>query len=120
MELAYGNCDQLAGLVGKTVGFYGVDNLCFKLGRKVYEAVEDEDDGYRSYFGSVEVVDANGLIFFQRALATVRIEEWAEGDSEGIALVDVKDGHVWLRFGTDYSDGYYPYFFFTYEPRKNG
>lgn len=120
MDLVYGNYDLLAGLVGKTAKFYGVDNLCFKLDRKVYEAVEDEDDGYRSYFGSLEVVDVGDLIFFKRALATVEVQAWNDCHSEGIALVDVEDGHVWLRFGTDYIDDYYPVFFFTYQPRKTG
>jgi len=104
-------------VVGKEFGFYGVDNTSFKLGRNVWCAVEDEDDGYRSYLGSV-VVDVGDHIFFDRPLGTVRIEVDSVGDFDGFRLVDISDGHVWLQFGTDNSDDYYPMFRFHYEPKK--
>lgn len=104
-------------LVGKTMSFYGVDNNWFKLDRKVYEAVENEDDGYRSYLGSVEVVDRKDLIFFKRRLARVTVEEYGDGSFYGYVLRDVSDGHVWLRFGTNNSDDYYPWFVFEYQPK---
>lgn len=118
--LSYDGKDQLADLVGKEFAFYGVDNECFKLGDQVFEVLENEDDGYRSYLGSVEVVDREGLIFFRQPLATVTVEEFDDGSNEGYRLVDTADGHVWLSFGTDYYDDYYPMFRFEYQPRKTG
>ena len=104
-------------LLGKRFGFYGVDNNCFKLGRKVYEAIEDEDDGYRSYLHSIEVVKVDG-IFFKKPLAYVEVKSTGDGDYfEGYWLEDTKDGHVWLRVGTDNADDYYPYFVFEYQPK---
>jgi hypothetical protein len=104
-------------LVGKVLGFYGVDGNAFKTGRYVFEAVEDENDGYRSMMrGVAEVKDPSGLIFFKRRVATVRVEEDSEFD--GFRLVDVADGHTWLRLGTDHADDYYPMFRFDYEPKK--
>lgn len=115
--ITYGNLNEFQKVIGKKRRFYGIDNECFKLGNQVFEAVEDEDDGYRSYLGSVEVRETDGLIFFRTPLATVVAEEWSDCHSEGINLVDITDGHVWLSFGTDYMDDYYPCFFMRYQPR---
>lgn len=115
--ITYGDLNEFQKVIGKKRRFYGMDNECFKLGNQVFEAMEDEEDGYRSYLGSVEVRDPKDLIFFRTPLATVTVEEWSDCHSEGINLVDITDGHVWLSFGTDYLDGYYPCFFMRYQPR---
>ncbi len=103
-------------LLGKKFGFYGVDNNCFKLGRKIYEAIENEDDGYRSYLDSIIVVNIDG-IFFNKPLATVEVKAIEFNDFDGYVFEDTKDGHVWLRVGTDYCDDYYPIFIFDYQPK---
>lgn len=100
-------------LVGQEFPFFGVDNNTFKLGDTVYEAVEDESDGYRSMLEDVKVKDHEGLIFFGQPVATVRLVS-DDGEFDGYRLVDVADGHVWLRFGTDAADDYYPMFTFEY------
>lgn len=118
--------DMLNELVGKTFGFYGVDNLMFKLGRMVLEAKENESDGYRSYLGSIEVVDGPDPIyplFFKTPIAKVRVVRVPASKTntrdafEGYHLVDVVDGHVWLKVGTENTDDYYPYFVFDYTPK---
>lgn len=107
--------------------FYGVDDRRFKLGGHVFEAIEDPNDGYRSYLQSIEVdpVSPNGTksIFFAEPVATVRVR-WAKGrhlheigQFTGFYLEDVVDGHIWLVVGTDYSDDYYPCFTFGYKPK---
>ena len=109
----------LDDLVGKTVSFYGVDNLYFKLGRTIFKAVEDEEDGYRSSLGSIEVENNEtvSLIFFKTPIARVLIEK-EDGVFEGFNLRDVKDtSHIWLRVGTDDTDDYYPSFVFDYTPK---
>jgi hypothetical protein len=108
-----------AELLGKELKFFGVDNHCFKLGNHVYEAVEDEDDGYRSYLGSVEIVNPESfnLIFHRRSFATVVVDQYDDGYFKGYYLRDVLDGHNWLRFGTDNSDDYYPWFVFEYQAK---
>ena len=106
-------------VVGTKVNFYGVDNCTFKLGKHVFEAMEDESDGYRSYLESVEVKDPSGQIFFRCPLAKVLVVEIDEDEFERYELVDVEDGHVWLQFGTDHADGYYPSFRFYYAPKEN-
>lgn len=108
-------------VLGCEVDFYGVDNNAFKLGSDVFEAIEDPDDGYRSYLRSVEVRDVEGLIFFERPLARVRVIRNDDGGRfDGYSLVDVVEGHTWLRFGTDDLDDYYPSFRFEYVPLSAG
>jgi len=106
---------MLDKLVGQEFDFYGVDNNSFKLGDTVFEALEDEDDGYRSSLGSIEVKDPEGLIFFQTVIARVRVENAPNID--GHQLVDIDDGHVWLEIGTSDYDDYYPCFVFSYHPK---
>ncbi len=105
---------------GLEADFYGVDNECFKLEQFVFEAVEDPDDGYRSCMQEVRMKDdTEGLIFFTTPLARVRVTENSDSvdDFDGYALVDVKDGHEWLVFGTSESSDYYPSFIFCYTPK---
>lgn len=103
---------------GGIYAFYGVDHNQFKLNDIVYEAVEDESDGYRSYLESVEVRDSKG-IFFGEPLDKVVLVEVDKGDFSGFELRSTTDeNHVWLRFGTDNYDDYYPCFVFRYEPKE--
>lgn len=108
------------------VGFCGVDNNTFCVvtaagERLAFEVVEDPDDGYRSALKEVVQVPLDGLIFFAEPVVTLTVR--SEGDNEkrpqfdGDHLVD-DDGHIWLRFGTDHYDDYYPSFTFEYDPPK--
>lgn len=108
--------EQLDALLDRDVHFYGVDNNTFKLGDTVFEAVGDPDDGYRSYMSSVVVKDPDGLVFFTSPLASVRLTQVNTPTFDGYELVDPTSGHVWLAFGTDVYDSYYPTFTFAYSP----
>jgi hypothetical protein len=105
-------------LLGKEVGFCGIDDtrvcLSYDGERHAYHVVEDPDDGYRSMLKEIVEVPLDGLIFFSRPIATVRVV--SDDDIDGYQLVDVDDGHVWLRFGTEGYDDYYPTFVFDYTP----
>jgi hypothetical protein len=109
--------------VGLEADFYGVDCNSFKLDNCVFEAVEDESDGYRSMMSEVRMQDCtDNLIFFKTPIARVRVEDESEGSYDhrgfdGYKLVDVKDGHVWLLFGTDDPTDYYPSFTFYYQTK---
>lgn len=104
---------------GREFAFYGVCNNEFKLDDTVYEALEDEDDGYRSYLDTVIVKQSRG-IFSSQPLARVRLETEDDKNIDVCKLIDVSDGHVWLAFGTGDYDDYYPYFIFDYEPKAPG
>jgi len=64
-------------LIGCEFDFYGVDGSCFCLGRggarMALEAVEDPNDGYRSYFACFRTEEV-GKIFFRSSIAKVRLE----------------------------------------------
>lgn len=115
--------NALENMEGQTFEFYGVDNTRFKLNEIVYQALEDEDDGYRSHLGSVEVVQSSKDVFYRSPLAKVRVEKAPDRENyeqEMWRLVDVKDGHTWLVIGTENTDDYYPWFVFDYSPKAKG
>ena len=109
-------------LLGQTVDFFGVDNNVFcvrptsSATRLAFEAVEDEDDGYRSMLEDLCQVQIKGHIFFREPVAKVIVER--DQGLEGYRLVDAETLHVWLRVGTDREDNYYPCFRFEYDPPK--
>jgi hypothetical protein len=110
---------------GAVYEFFGVDENLFKIGSHVIRVLEDENDGYRSALGTVEIdpkLEDVKPIFFGRPIDSVRIcraDEEVRGDLSfvGYELRSTVDGHVWLRFGTDDSMDYYPCFIFEYTPR---
>lgn len=99
-------------LLDQTFKFYGATEHQFKLDKTVWEAIEDESDGYRSYLGSVERTNSTA-IFFRTKIAEVILKY----DGDYYTLEDISDSHIWLTFGTDNSDGYYPIFVFQYQPK---
>jgi hypothetical protein len=113
---------KFSELVGRVVEFYGVDNnaFCVKLpgtgARVAFEAMEDEDDGYRSMCEEVISVPLKGHIFFGKPVADVLVQ--VDDEIDGYRLVDAKTQHVWLRMGTSYLDDYYPAFVFEYDVPK--
>jgi len=109
--------------IGVEADFYGVDCNCFKLNNCIFEAVENESDGYRSCMEEVRMNDdTKDLIFFNTPLARIRVEDCLVGQCDqtfnGYNLVDVNDGFIWLTFGTDNYDDYYPYFAFYYQNKQ--
>jgi hypothetical protein len=114
---------------GVEYDFYGVDDLRFCLStpggvRVVFEAIEDEGDGYRSYLKTVTVSmqETGNDIFFRTPIARVKVSTEHTNlscveDFDGYYLVDVEDGHVWLYVGTADISDYYPGFIFRYEPK---
>lgn len=124
--------------------FYGAHSNCFKVGSIVFEVLENPDDGYRSSMDMMLIhpnQDMSG--FFDTPLGTVRLERkigisesfhddakpgsWndrhgpTESDHyDGWCLIDTKDDHVWLEFGTKNYDDWYPMFWFYYRPKNQG
>lgn len=104
-------------LIGGEFLFYGISNYTFKLDDKIWEAVEDPNDGYRSCLEDIKLVNKGSVatgIYFQQPIAIVKVIESSE--IHGYELVDVELPHTWLTFGTDNSDKYYPCFCFYYAP----
>ena len=100
-----------------SIEFYGIDGYRFKLGDHVFEAVEDPDDGYRSMMRRIKLCRNSG-IFFPDPLDIVSIVEVCNSNFDGYELRSIKDGHIWLQFGTETEDFWYPCFRFYYTPRE--
>ena len=118
--------NHFAALDGLTLEYSGADDASheFMVDGIVFKVLEDPNDGYRSMLGVIEYGEKSNSIFFRRPLAKVRIEtyegrdiDYSSGD-QGYRLVDIEDGHVWLEFGTDNTDDYYPYFVFRHTPKE--
>lgn len=116
------NFDDL--LTAGPVSFYGVDNNMLRVGVNgellTFEAKEDESDGYRSMMNEVALVPGLGGVFSGVPFCEVTVmvapgNSGSHGSFDGYQLVDMR-GHVWLTFGTDNSDDYYPSFTFSYTP----
>ena len=101
---------------GKWYDFYGAVEEQFKINDMIFLVLEDPDDGYRSYLETVEQVETNA-IFYSFSLAKVQVRKSERDFQDGYFIVD-QDEHVWLEFGTDHSDDWYPFFYFRYRPNK--
>ena len=116
---------HFATLKDLVLDYYGADDATkeFNVDGIVFKVLEDPNDGYRSCLGVIEYGEKSDSIFFRQPLGKVKIEVYEGRNSEysshdvGYQLVDVEDGHVWLEFGTDNTDDYYPYFVFRHTPK---
>jgi len=95
--------------------FYGAVGNYFKLGSCIFEAIRDEDDGYRSCLDYIPLTSSqSGTNFLSSPLDIVQITS----DDNYVYLI-APDKHIWLTIGTDFSNSRYPYFVFAYNPRKD-
>jgi hypothetical protein len=119
------NCKSFEALVGdgKFYPFHCLGNNKFELNYSIYEAVEDPDDGYRSCLGAINRAfkdDGYHDTVARVTVTLVREHHKTDYDSEyawEVYKLTDKDGHVWLTFGTDNIDDYYPGFIFDYQPK---
>jgi len=120
--------DCLESLIDQEYDFYGAESQAFKVGEHVIEVLEDPEDGYRSCLGGFLAHDESRFNFYSKPFAKVKLEEyneneetsdWERNEFTGYHLVGTDDNHVWLTFGTDHSDDYYPRFTFSYTPKES-
>ena len=79
----------------------------FRLDGKVYTAIEDPEDGYRSSMSELTVSDD----LMKNSFAPVEVlgrVKGSNGDDDILELLNVTTGKVIIEVGTDYSDDYYP------------
>lgn len=87
----------------------------FQLGRIIFEVLEDENDGYRSSLGHVNVLSTSAPL--GQKLAEIEVRKLNTPDDQLFQLIDTDDGHIWLEFGTNNWDDYYPCFIFRTFPK---
>lgn len=106
--------DKLVGL--KANLYYNNEVNRFQLGSVLFEVIEDESDGYRSFFQELQVINVNAEKKERDFLAEVTLVKVDDGNMNGYEIVGT-DGHRWLEFGTDNYDDYYPCFYFRFYPK---
>jgi hypothetical protein len=95
----------------------------FRLDGKVYLAIEDPSDGYRSHLASLSeyqddcpmenVFPAVQVLARHRAKGAASYHE-----ADVLELIDVATGKTVLEVGTDNSDDYYPSFVASFSPEN--
>ncbi len=83
-----------------------------------FVAVEDPDDGYRSYLSCIsrhtgKHQSINGAAPIGRPVTIRHLDEY---NKDMIEIIDVSTGHLWARIGTDNTDDYYPYCVLEWNP----
>ena len=109
------NFDNLIGT--KATLYYHNKLNEFQLGRMIFEVLEDENDGYRSSLGETNIKSTSAPL--GQKLAEIEIRKFHTQDDDLYQLVDTEDNHVWLEFGTNNWDDYYPCFIFNVYPKSN-
>jgi hypothetical protein len=126
MQYKLEDINVLNNQVGK---FYGIVkttdvndvNNYFKIGSIVFNAVENEDDGYRSSLEGIFVVavdeQKNLQLLFKEEPINVKIkvtEDFMYLYNDNESIISITPTLPILKIGTDHSDDYYPLFVFDY------
>ncbi len=86
----------------------------FRLDGNVYEAIEDPDDGYRSYMGDITTPIDQTVNNVFPPVAVICVHD---GDYFDILKInDAETGKTILEIGTDDVDDYYPIAIVRYDP----
>lgn len=101
---------------GSMEDLYGdiVNYLMFTLDGKTYRAVEDSDDGYRSFCRELEIVECEcktklpDIKVFCEYQDIIGGGVWDE-EADVLVVVDAKSQLPILRVGTGNTNDYYPY-----------
>ena len=96
--------DNLIGT--KAILYYHNKLKEFQLGRMIFEVIEDEDDGYRSSLDKVNILTTSAPL--GQKLAEIEIKKIDDAEKRVFHLCDTEDNDIWLEFGTDNWDDYYP------------
>lgn len=94
------------------------DGLCFKftLDGITYLAIEDEDDGYRSFMRELQVSSKPCNTPLPDILVRCEYEDEIEQDI--LKIYEVASGNLILALGTDYIDDGYPCCIMEYHPER--
>ena len=89
-------------------------NGVFSIDGVTYEAVEDPDDGYRSYLDEIKVTKPVKKMYE----VPVVVEFNDPDDKYELVFRDKRNQKTILSLGTNYIDDYYPSYFFDYTPQN--
>jgi len=99
--------------------FENCEVIRFRLDGKVYTAIEDPSDGYRSCMKDLYTEDQSEMKNIFPPIDVVAVYrdkgDWSETD-DVLELIDVKTGKTVLSVGTRNCDDYYPRFVANFNP----
>jgi hypothetical protein len=91
----------------------------FRLDGKVYTAVEDPSDGYRSCMDRIFVERCKINNSFSPVRVVVRKKpDHNYNRNDTLEMIDIKTGKTVLEVGTDAADDYYPSFVASFWPEN--
>lgn len=91
----------------------------FTLDGITYKAVEDPEDGYRSYCKELEVSEVPPRYSFSGVAVLCSMKEDSRDEKNDVLVIrDAINGKVILEVGTMNYDDYYPYAHFEYNPEN--
>lgn len=101
-------------------GSYQQGGCClFTLDGVTYAAVEDPDDGYRSYCLEPMIAEQKPRYSFPAIDVFCHMQADDGGGHNNVLIVrDAKNGKIVLQVGTRNTDDYYPYCWFEYTPEN--
>ncbi len=105
----------------KTWGDNFEDCQCvnFILDGKVYTAIEDPSDGYRSNMKEIKESSINVKNIFEPVRVLARMKEDDEyGKNDILQLIDLRNGKIVFEVGTDNYDDYYPCWVASFSPEN--
>lgn len=90
----------------------------FMLDGIIYEAIEDPDDGYRSYCDDITITKEKPKYTFPdcEVICTMKTDD--NGEHDVLIGTDANTRLVVFEIGTMYIDDYYPYCHFVYNPEN--
>ncbi len=98
---------------------YKCDVVKFMLDNITYEAIEDPDDGYRSYCSEIKISYEKPKYTFPDYKILCKMKPRDEdGEHDVLVGVDLDTGDTIFEIGTLYVDDYYPCCHFEYHPEN--
>lgn len=117
---------ELKNLVGKHI-LSGIETgqikdgcsyINFTLDGVTYKAIEDPEDGYRSYLTDLEISEEQCLYKLPDVSVICSMRPEMEEVNDILTFVDAKNGKEFLAIGTGNIEDYYPYCVLEYEPEN--
>jgi hypothetical protein len=101
-------------------GFEDANVIRFRLDGKVYTAIEDPSDGYRSSLDRIFISDDKMTNEFPpcKVLARKKAPSEYHDENDTLELIDCVTGLIVLEVGTDNYDDYYPCFVGSFSPQN--
>lgn len=107
----------------KHIGMYGdeedVGVIKFMLDGITFEAMEDPDDGYRSYCSDIVISNEKPKYTFPDNRILCKMKPNDDYEHDVLMGINPNTGCVIFEIGTLYIDDYYPWLPFCISPRKS-